>query len=362
MNRDGAINAKAEIFRKAFDFREVASASLEESDGPLFAAPRGTEIFDRILTARRRRSLDASEQIALGLLRRPRVQADLKIGIFVQDERLRHSAIVEMALGIVGEREAEVIVTGPVRCQTPVNAGTCRPLRIGGSVGHAAVTAGTLGCFVRCRTSGDVGILSNNHVLAATNAGARGDVILQPGRADGGCGSLPTTHVAELRDFVPIDFAPDAANLVDCAFAPLTNGVGRTTDRVSDPLCLRADWSVATVDDLILAGAPVRKVGRTTGYTEGSVLAIGVDNVVVRMPGRTRKIARFDQQFAIAGSAGAFSSGGDSGSLIFTQEGHPAALLFAGTESGGPQGGGITYANPIQTVLDLLNLDIYTGQ
>jgi hypothetical protein len=42
-----------------------------------------------------------------------------------------------------------------------------RPLKIGVSVGHVDVTAGTLGCFVREPEGEGTFILSNNHVLAA---------------------------------------------------------------------------------------------------------------------------------------------------------------------------------------------------
>jgi hypothetical protein len=56
-----------------------------------------------------------------------------------------------------------------------------RPLRIGGSVGHFKITAGTLGCFVRARIGDALHILTNNHVLADENRAKVGDAILQPG-------------------------------------------------------------------------------------------------------------------------------------------------------------------------------------
>ena len=61
-----------------------------------------------------------------------------------------------------------------------------RPLRIGASIGHFKITAGTLGAFVRSRDDGSVLILSNNHVLANENKAKKGDHILQPGDFDGG--------------------------------------------------------------------------------------------------------------------------------------------------------------------------------
>ena len=56
-----------------------------------------------------------------------------------------------------------------------------RPLLIGASVGHVRVTAGTIGAFVR--RGERVFLLSNNHVLAASNEASIGDFIRQPGPA-----------------------------------------------------------------------------------------------------------------------------------------------------------------------------------
>jgi hypothetical protein len=85
------------------------------------------------------------------------------------------------------------------------------------SVGHFAIAAGTLGCFARGRTaprSNRVLMLSNNHVLANSNAGPVGANIPQPGHFDEG--QNPADRIAILEQFVPINFA-DGVNFVDCA-------------------------------------------------------------------------------------------------------------------------------------------------
>ena len=48
---------------------------------------------------------------------------------------------------------------------------------------------------------------------------------------------------------------------------------------------------------------------------------------------------------------GPFSRGGDSGSLVYRADGVALGLLFAGSETGGDNGTGLTYINPINTVL-----------
>lgn len=213
-----------------------------------------------------------------------------------------------------------------------------RPVRCGVSVGHIAITAGTLGAVVE-RGGGDDDryILSNNHVLAASNEAAIGDPILEPGPLDGGD---PDDPIADLTEFVPIHF-DGTANHVDAAVA-----------RLRDP----AD----VIPEIIDIGAPklppvdaalyqsVRKHGRTTAHTVGVIVDVAAD-IRVRFGTRT---ALFVDQLAVVGIGDAFSAGGDSGSLIVDAvERNPVALLFAG-------GGATTFGNPIEPALERLSATI----
>ncbi len=76
-----------------------------------------------------------------------------------------------------------------------------RPARPGLSIGHRDITAGTFELLVR--KADIVFILSNNHVLADSNAGEVGDPIYQPGSADGG---TAVDQIATLAEFEPLDF------------------------------------------------------------------------------------------------------------------------------------------------------------
>src|SRR3546814_15710794 len=84
---------------------------------------------------------------------------------------------------------------GALECITDVQEATFhalaytareRPARSGISIGHAAITAGTLGGLVRDRETGAVAILSNNHGLANYNTGTAADAIPQLRPAQGG--------------------------------------------------------------------------------------------------------------------------------------------------------------------------------
>jgi hypothetical protein len=105
----------------------------------------------------------------------------------------------------------------------------------------------------------------------------------------------------------------------------------------------------------------VAKFGRTTGHTVGTVTAFELDNVRVQYD---VGVVRFDGQIEVAGTEDAsFSAPGDSGSLVVTattDESGAAAvgLLFAGSQTGGPSGLGLTYVNPIVAVLAALEVEL----
>lgn len=227
-----------------------------------------------------------------------------------------------------------------------------RPLRIGASCGHVNVTAGTLGAFALHAASGRTVILSNNHVLANENKGKPGDPILQPGAYDGGKRGADT--VAELLEFVPIE--PGMNNEMDAAIAALQPGIDFEPTLLTDAPAAWAGLRETPVEP----GEAVFKLGRTTGLTRGVVSAIEVDDVVVNFE---RGDIGFDRQIEISSAEDGrpFSSGGDSGSVIFDMQGRAFGLLFAGSDQGGHNGLGVTFANDLRLVAERLGLTWGTG-
>ncbi|MDZ4764456.1 MAG: hypothetical protein SGI73_07870 [Chloroflexota bacterium] len=95
-----------------------------------------------------------------------------------------------------------------------------RPIIPGGvSIGHYKVTAGTLATVVKDRTTGELFLLSNNHVFAHNNDALVGDAILQPAAMDGGLS--PADIVAKLERFLTLRFLDD---VVDAPPPPSTGG------------------------------------------------------------------------------------------------------------------------------------------
>lgn len=218
-----------------------------------------------------------------------------------------------------------------------------RPLLIGASVGHVNVTAGTIGAFVK-RGNGTF-LLSNNHVLANENRARRRDWILQRARYDGG--RQPSERVARVRFWIVLK--ESGTNFVDAALAEVEPGVGMDVSRLRE-LADGTDRTLAGPGpDFVDAGEMMFKIGRTTGPTEGRVTAFDLDNVVVNYDIGN---LRFDNQLEIEGVGNRpFSDGGDSGSLIVNGGMEAVALLFAGSDAGGSNGLGLTYANPLPRVL-----------
>jgi len=276
----------------------------------------------------------------------------------------------DMVPGMLEGVKTDVVQVGRIRAWQPVPPAEAdprdrwRPAPGGVSIGHVDITAGTLGCLVTREE--ELFILSNNHVLANSNAATPGDPIIQPGAYDGG---TLTDEIARLADFVPISFDTEDAT---CPIARVTEQALNLAAR-----CVRSSHRMASyrlsaaenhVDaaiarplsaDLVerqileigvpkgtreaTLGTLVQKSGRTTEHTWGAIRVIDV-TVRVDYVGRT---ATFADQLV----AGAMSSGGDSGSAVLDEEGYVVGILFAGSPL-------TTVISPIRFALDGLGVEI----
>lgn len=264
----------------------------------------------------------------------------------VPKARMVARKVAEQVGPMVDVRRTGRIYAGPRRAvglRTPVatalavgETGRARPLRPGVSIAHRDVTAGTLGAFVH--VDGVLHALSNYHVLVGSPSASVGDPVLQPGPADGG--TDPRDRVGTLAGFVPL--RRGAVATVDAATALLEDSSVDLDYPEVGPITTTAE---ALGDEQVL------KVGRTTGLTRGRITAIELDDVVVGYGDELGEL-RFDDQIEVESTGtGPFSRGGDSGSVVYRADGVALGLLFAGSETGGDNGTGLTYINPINTVL-----------
>ncbi|MCI0434123.1 MAG: S1 family peptidase [Gemmatimonadetes bacterium] len=230
-----------------------------------------------------------------------------------------------------------------------------RPAEGGYSVGHLRITAGTIATCVYdflpgARVSPPVHgtgipprfyILSNNHVLANTNAASLGDPVLQPGPFDGG--NDPADRIARLARFIPIVLDPPVPrpqhnNLVDAAIA---EGQFHDLDREIYWNGYVRGWHPRAS---VRVGAIVKKTGRTTNFTTGRITTV---NATVDVGYGGGRVGRFVDQIVTTN----MSAGGDSGSLVLTLDNVAVGLLFAGSSVA-------TIVNQIEHVRALLRIEV----
>jgi hypothetical protein len=254
-----------------------------------------------------------------------------------------------------------------------------RPCPGGYSCGNELITAGTLGTWVH-RETDEQGwyILSNNHVLAASNEAALGSPILQPGKADGGG---PVDRIATLTEFVSIRFEEKQKGRGSSLFWRsakwLPNRIAQATDcpyrlklerlptiaqqqeaNLVDAAVAKAVSSDVVTAEIHTVGVPaglrdlalgdrVQKTGRTTVHTRGFVDQVAA---TVQVDYGDKGTATFEDQVIVrADGGGEFSAGGDSGSAVADEARNIGGLLFAGGE-------GITVVNRISHVVAALRI------
>lgn len=292
-----------------------------------------------------RQVLDTPNVVAVGIaqkLTKGKPTGKLALTFYVEKKidsrKLRGHEMVPVAMpeSLSGK---EVVTTDVVelgRLRPEVNV-TRRPVQPGNSVGHVLVTAGTLGAVVL--KGGKCQLLSNSHVLANSGKGKIGDVILYPGKADGG--RQPKDVVGQLARFKKFVTGGPFVNRVDSAVAtPLAARVKEVTPAIKG-LGVPRGTTVAK------RGMQVVKVGRTTGKTVGKVVDVNF-RFVLNYPG-VGPVGFRDQVLCTR-----YTKPGDSGSLVLDRKTMKAVgLHFAGAKGG-------SVFNPIADVLKALGVKLVT--
>jgi hypothetical protein len=216
---------------------------------------------------------------------------------------------------------------------------------------------GTLGALV-ADPSGTQYILSNTHILGRTDLAQPGEAIIQPGLIDTStCTPSGARTVANLTAFYNLENGP--APKIDAAIAQVVPGnvdpqgnilyLGGSPDANGVPIPGGPHQGAGVTAAL---GMLVGKSGRSTGLTCGTVISVAVNVGSVQYQKGCGTGANFSvsytNQVAIAGRSGggSFSAGGDSGSLIVSQNtADPVALMYAGSDTD-------TVGNPVSAVLN----------
>jgi hypothetical protein len=272
------------------------------------------------------------------------------------------SEIAERIKTELNPARIDVQHTGPVLAlplkETAVGAKKCRAekkarrgaeagddvLTIGSSISLAGARTGTLGFFARCRKTGQIGIVSANHVIGGQDRAQRGDAILSPGGSDFGM------RVASFERYVPLSGGGE--KYVDCAFARL-----ETT--AWDPSIIADDKRLQPKPATAFDRMRVWKYSEESGVTEGIVTLADQDTFKMHYRSGVG-LVMFDNQIEVESAVEdkPFATTGDSGALVYDEQVRPVGLLFAQTLVGGTFDNGLWYVSPISVVLDLLEVDL----
>jgi hypothetical protein len=259
------------------------------------------------------------------------------------------------------------------------------PLSIGLSISHCESeqpTSGTIGCFVRKRDKpNELLILSCAHVLLSPKnwevdsaQDSHSHKIVQPAICDGGREELH--WVATFKEAAPLNFLPreqeqsynyeDGKDPIDAAIA-----IVRPYKKPLINTCHLLNGKYRKIKDIIniissistsIESFPVFKIGKSTKLTIGKIKSFAVERPLV-YKGFTYQgneaVCSYTNLISIEGiGTKPFSRPGDSGALIFDEDGYAIALLIGGSPGGGKNKKGITYALPIETILNRLELEI----
>jgi hypothetical protein len=226
-----------------------------------------------------------------------------------------------------------------VKQNPPVKMGTS-----GGSKNDASSAfccGGTLGALVM--RDGVLHILSNNHVLARSGSAAVGEDTVQPGLIDSGCSSTNSNIVGDF-----------AGNLVPLGSANVDVGlsIARTNVDASGSI-LDIGVPCSTPQNGTI-GMAVMKSGRTTGFTTGTITSVNT-SVTIQYQKGCNSGKKFNISYTGQLMTGAMSAGGDSGSVLYSNDGtpNPVGLLFAGSSS-------TTIYNTVQNVVSALSAGGHT--
>ncbi|WP_137871262.1 hypothetical protein [Sphingopyxis sp. 2PD] len=225
------------------------------------------------------------------------------------------------------------------------------------SIGNV-VSAGTLGCLVQ-NAAGEIFGLTNNHVTGGCGYSEVHVPIVAPGLVDvrpGGHDPFTLGHHAQV--------APWTTGIPDNIDA--TGNIDAAIFRVSNPALIssmqRAAYDTPTEIAPPQTGISVRKVGRTTGLTSGTILgqSVGFEPVAMQVP-QFNGLVYFHEVLVAQGNLGQpFADRGDSGSLVVTT-GNDGVTRAVGLVYAVSADKALTFIIPIQRILNAFNVTLLGG-
>lgn len=181
------------------------------------------------------------------------------------------------------------------------------------------IGAGTMGALLR-DGNGELYGLSNNHVTGGCNYSEPSLPIIAPGPLDVAAGSHDPFTIGHHHRLLGLRGGnPDNVDI--------TGNLDAATFKIADPNRVssmqRGFYDTPATAAQIATGMLVEKVGRTTGHTQGVVVArsVGFERVEYNVPEYAfRSVIYYTRLFAVQGLGQAFADRGDSGALVVSTD------------------------------------------
>lgn len=229
-----------------------------------------------------------------------------------------------------------------------LKAGEVRPALGGVSIGDSKIEgAGTLGYAVTDKKKEKLFILSCAHVIAPSNKiDSPAQKILQPALDDGG--TFRKSFMGVVANIIPLKYGKAKfvkdANEVDAGIVFVGPYNLKTQTEKLDALLLNKTIISGVAE--VTVGESVYKIGRSTGITEGKVIAVNVTQHSI--DDYNGEVITYIKQI----STDIRIQGGDSGAIGVTKNGNKAfGLLTSGDEE-------VAVFSDVNRVLKLLDIEL----
>lgn len=209
-------------------------------------------------------------------------------------------------------------------------------------------TIGTLGCFARDKKD-RIHLLTASYVMGFHNKAENGDLVFVEGEEPPNGQPVAKVSGNSLLPAAVVTGGPEAPS-VGIASACCEPGIVPDFDALPPP------WQIRTVDTAQI-GDRVAKIGRTSGFTTGTVEAVGLR---INLSGFGRLLL-VEDCINIRGDHGSdFSLAGDGGAAIVRDDGAVLGIIIGGF-AGSQNKPGSSIASPIASALKELKLELVTS-
>ncbi len=269
--------------------------------------------------------------LAVGLkITEGKMTEDIVLRVGVAEKRpMSELSLKEVIPSEIDGIATDVFVVTPT--ETTADTNRYRALVGGIQIGNGTGSVGTLGCFARRNVENDVVMLGNQHVMFAGKSVTATDIeIAQPGFSC--CCCCRSGKVGDVVGGV-------IGGTIDAAIATIVGDVS-TLQEVTEI------GGIAGTDAAVVGDA-VKKRGRTSGLTSGTVSMLNFAT-------NNDQGQNFTDQIFINPDAGFtdFQVGGDSGAALLDEDNNVVGLMWG-------KNGNAGVASPIADVESQLNITVF---